>query len=282
MRSQGDADPGEPQFGPAQERTFSPLSASLGAVMNIEPRWQLSANASYTERAPTSYELYANGVHAATGTFERGDAQQALEQGNNIDLALAWRQGANQVKVGLFATRFSNYILLAATGEPDFVDDEGGSSPVYAFSGVHAELYGLEAEGVWRVLEGPRSLDLDARFDIVRGTDRSNNEPLPRLAPQRATVGLTLAQGGWTARAEVQHASDQSRVPSTDVATEGWTLFNLSASYALSRGASDALLYAKLLNVGNTLAYSAGSTGTVRPLAPLPGRALSVGLRMSF
>ncbi|MDP1647026.1 MAG: TonB-dependent receptor [Rubrivivax sp.] len=282
VRSAGDADPGEPQFGPAQERKFTPASASLGAVMNIGRHWQLSANASYTERAPTSYDLYANGVHAATGTFERGDAQQALEKGRNLDLALAWRQGAGKVKMGVFASRFSNYILLKATGEPDFVDDKGDSFPIYAFSGVRAKLYGLEAEGVWRVLEGPRSLDLDARFDMVRGTDQVSKEPLPRLAPQRTTLGLTLSQGAWTVRAEVQHASDQSRVPSTDVATDGWTLLNLSASYTLGLGARDALLYAKLLNVGDTRAYSASSTGTVRPLAPLPGRALSVGMRVSF
>ncbi|MBK9682980.1 MAG: TonB-dependent receptor [Rubrivivax sp.] len=282
VRSGGDADPEEPQFGPAQERRFSPFSAALGAVMKLDERWQLSANASYTERAPTSYELYANGVHAATGTFERGDTQQALEKGRNLDLGLAWRRGANEVKLGLFAARFSNYILLAATGEPDFVDAEGDAFPVYAFSGVRAELYGLEAEAVWRLLDGPRSLDLDARFDMVRGTDTRNNEPLPRLAPQRATLGLTLGQGGWTARAEVQYAGDQTRVPSTDVATEGWTMVNLSTTYALGLGPSDALLYARLLNVGDTLAYSASSIGSVRPLAPLPGRAFSAGLRVSF
>lgn len=282
VRSDGDADPAEPQFGPAQERKFSPVSASLGAVLNLDERWQLSANASYTERAPTSYELYANGVHAATGTFERGDTQQALEMGRNLDLGLAWRRGANELKLGLFAARFSNYILLAATGEPDFVDEEGDGIPVYAFSGVRAELYGLEAAAVWRLLDGPRSLDLDARFDMVRGTDTRNNEPLPRLAPQRATLGLTLGQGGWTARAEVQYAGDQTRVPSTDVATEGWTMVNLSTSFALGLGPTDVLLFARLLNVGDTLAYSASSIGSVRPLAPLPGRALAVGLRMNF
>ncbi|MBK6787630.1 MAG: TonB-dependent receptor [Betaproteobacteria bacterium] len=46
VRSGGDADPEEPQFGPAQERRFSPFSAALGAVMKLDERWQLSANAS--------------------------------------------------------------------------------------------------------------------------------------------------------------------------------------------------------------------------------------------
>ena len=207
---------------------------------------------------------------------------QALERGRNLDLSLAWREGPHHVKLGLFDSRFSNYILLAATGEPNFVDDAGDSFPVFAFRGVRAHLYGFEAEGTWRAWAGDNSIDLDAKLDAVRAHNQDTGEALPRQPPLRATLGLNWQQGAWTARAEVQRASAQNRVPGTDEATAGWTLVNLSASYALSRGAQEALLFAKLQNAGNTLAYSAATTGTLRRLAPLPGRGLTLGLRMAF
>ncbi len=282
VRSEGDAAGAGPQFGPPQERKFSPRSASLGGVLNLSPQWQLSSNWSYTERAPTSYELYANGVHAATSAYERGDPQQKQERGRNLDLALGWKAGANRVKVGVFESRFANYIALTATGEPDFVNDAGDSFPIFAFRGVRARLYGLEVEGSWRVIEGVRSIDLDGKLDIVRGNNQDSGEALPRLAPRRATVGVNLVQGAWTARAEVQHASAQDRIPATDVATAGWTLVNLSTSYALNLAEREALLFVKLQNVGNKLAYSASTIATVRALAPLPGRGLTAGLRLSF
>ena len=282
VRSEGDALGADPQFGPPRERKYSPRSASLGAVLNLSPQWQLSSNWSYTERAPTSYELYADGVHAATSAYERGDPQQEQERGRNLDLALAWKEGANSIKVGFFESRFANYIALTATGEPDFVDDAGDSFPIFAFRGVRARLHGLEVEGTWRAIEGARTIDLDAKLDIVRGSNKDSGEALPRLAPRRATVGVNLVQGAWTARAEVRHASAQDRVPATDVATSGWTLVNLSASYALNLAERDALLFVKLQNVGNKLAYSASTTGSVRALAPLPGRGLAVGLRLAF
>ncbi len=282
VRSDGDAAGADPQFGPQQEREFSPRSASLGAVLNSSRQWQLSSNFSYTERAPTSYELYANGVHAATSAYERGDPQHDPERGRNLDLALGWKDGANRVKVGVFESRFANYIALTATGEPDFVDNAGDTFPVFAFRGVRARLYGVEMEGNWRALEGTRTVDLDAKLDIVRGSNEDSGEALPRLAPRRMTVGVNLLQGAWTARAEVQHASAQDRAPATDVATSGWTLVNLSASYALTLTERDALLFVKLQNIGNKLAYSASTVGTVRSLAPLPGRGLSAGLRLSF
>jgi iron complex outermembrane recepter protein len=282
VRSEGDEAGAGQQFGPPQERRFSPLSASLGAVLNLSPQWQLSSSWSYTERAPTSYELYANGVHAATSAYERGDPQHEQERGRNLDIALGWKEGANRIKLGVFESRFANYIALTATGEPDFVDDAGDRFPVFAFRGVRARLYGLELEGAWRMMEGVRSIDLDAKLDIVRGGNEDSGEALPRLAPRRVAVGVNLVQGAWTARVEVQHASAQDRVPATDVATSGWTLVNLSASYALNLAERDALLFVKLQNVGNQLAYSASTIGTVRALSPLPGRGLTMGLRLSF
>jgi iron complex outermembrane receptor protein len=282
VRSEGDSDSAKLQFGPAQERRFSPRSASVGGVLNLDPQWQLASSWSYTERAPTSYELYANGVHAASSAYERGDPLQRLERGRNMDIALRWKNGYTGVKVGVFDSRFGNYIALEATGEPDFIDDKGGSVPVFAFQGVRAKLYGIEVEGTWRALQGVRTVDVDAKLDFVRGSNLESGEALPRLAPRRATVGVNLLQGAWTTRVEVQHTSAQQRVPATDVATAGWTLVNLSASYALGMGPRDALLFVKLQNVGNKLAYSASTIGTVRALAPLPGRGLTAGLRLAF
>ena len=282
VRSQGDTPGAAPQFGPSQKREFSPRSASVGGLVNLSPQWQLSSNWSYTERAPTSYELYANGVHAATGAYERGDTQQGHERGRNLDIALGWKAGANRIKVGIFESRFSNYIALTATGEPDLVDDAGESFPIFAFRGVRARLYGLELEATWRALEGARTVDFDAKLDSVRGNNEDSGEALPRLAPRRATLGVNLLQGAWTARAEVQHASAQTRVPAGDVATSGWTLVNLSATYALNLAERHVLLFVKLQNVGNKLAYSASTIGTVRALAPLPGRGLTAGLRLAF
>jgi iron complex outermembrane receptor protein len=48
--------------------------------------------------------------------------------------------------------------------------------------------------------------------------------------------------------------------------------------------AADLTWYARLDNIGNRLAYSATSilTTTVYPAAPLPGRSLKVGLRVTF
>jgi iron complex outermembrane receptor protein len=280
--SDGDAGGGEPKFGPPQQRSFSPRSASAGAVVQLGRRWQLTSNLSYTERAPTSYELYANGVHAATATYERGDAGQEKERGRNLDVGLQWKQNTDHAKLSAFASRFSNYIALMRAGGPDFVDDTGASFPVYGFRGVRARLQGLEFEAQKRLLSGANQLDLETHADLVRGDNLDAGEPLPRIAPARLAAALHWTQGLWSVRGEVQHAMRQSRVPVDDTATPSWTIVNLSAACRFSLGGSDALLFARLNNLGNTLAYNASTIATVRGLSPLPGRSLSAGLRIAF
>ena len=281
--SAGDpADVTVPKFGSAASRAFNTQSAAIGGAVNLSAQWQLSANVAYTERAPTYAELYANGVHIATAAFERGNADIGKEKGANIDLALQWKEGANRVKAGVFASRFANYITLLATGEPDFVTDEGDALPVYAFTGVPARLAGLEFEGQWRVLDGAQRIDLDGKLDLTRASNRATGEPLPRIAPLRTTLGLAWSQSAWTVRGEIIHAAAQTRVPADDVATAAYTLVNLSTSLALKLGSADGLVFAKLTNLGNERAYNAASISTVRSLSPLPGRGVIAGLRVSF
>jgi iron complex outermembrane receptor protein len=125
-------------------------------------------------------------------------------------------------------------------------------------------------------------LDIDGQIDTVRATNQTTGEPLPRMAPMRLKAGGTYSLEGWMLRAEVVRAERQSRVPAYDVATAAYTLLNVAVSKKLVVSGSDALIFVKLDNATNALAFNAASISTVRDLAPLPGRSLSAGLRVSF
>ena len=279
LASAGDA-AGQTQFGPAQSRSFTPFSAAVGGLYKLAPQWQLSGNLAYTERAPTFYELYANGLHVATGAYEEGNPGLSVERGSNLDVAIAWKEGNNRLQVGAYGSDFANYIALLGTGQE--VDADEGPVPVYQFMGVPARMYGLELQGNWRLLDKGQTLDLDGKLDLMRATNEATDQPLPRIPPTRLTLGLNWSLGDWTARAEVVHAAAQDRVPTDDPATPAYTLVNLAASWALRVRNTDGLLFLRLNNVGNELGYNATTIATVRPLAPLPGRGVMVGLRLNF
>jgi iron complex outermembrane recepter protein len=289
VSSEGDApDAAQPKFGPAQRRSFSPGSAWLAATWALAPGWQLNGQAGLTQRAPTYYELYANGIHVATGAFELGDPTLGLERSGHLELGAQWEsdaQGTQRVKAQFFSTRFSRYIALDATGNVVEEVGEGGeveTFPEYAFRAVPARLHGFEIEGRTRLMAVPWQVDAVGQWDLVRGSNRDTGEALPRLAPMRLALGLQARQGPWWASLAVRHSARQRRVPATDVPTPGATVLDVALQWQQRVSDVDVLLFAKLDNLADRLAYNAVALRTARELSPLPGRALTVGARLNW
>lgn len=273
-------------------RHFHPGSAALGGLINLTPAWSLTGNLSHTRRAPKDYELFANGPHVATGTWETGNPGLHEERSTTVDLGAHWKDGPHRFAVTAFASRYGNFIGLLPTGAS--ADD----LPVYAYAGVQARFVGLEstatvrllgAQGIWQhgaTAERTHGsvLDLDLRADAVRATNQTTGEPLPLIPPARVGATLRWRNGPWGARIGAEHALAQNRVPEGNRATGGYTLWNAALTYEQKVGRARLQWYARADNLTDRLAYSATSilTQTVFPAAPLPGRSLRVGLQAWF
>jgi iron complex outermembrane receptor protein len=281
IASRGDApDAAEPRFGAAQQRRFAPRSVSLAYRTPARGAWTLGATLAATERAPTAFELYADGVHAATQQYERGDATLGVERGTHLELSVERRSADGHLRAALFTTQFDRYLLLAPTGGS--VDDGGESVPEYAFRATPARLSGLEVEAAHRWQGGGWAWEATGQADLTRGTDRATGDALPRLAPLRLWLGLAAQRGALGLEAVLEHASRQDRPGPLDEATDAWTRLDLAAHWRLPQGGRNLLWFARLHNLLDTLAFNAASSPAIRALAPLPGRAISVGIRAAF
>jgi len=272
------------------ERSFNAGSASAGLLYKLTPVWTMTSNLSYTERAPTFYELYANGPHLATGSFEVGDPNASKERATSIDLGVRFKQGNHSGSVSGYYSRFQNYLALINTG--GYRDAEGnvvsagadGALPELQYMGVPATLYGFEAEGKTRLLQKmlttSDTLDFEARADYVHGENRSNGEPLPRLSPLRLGGSLVYGAGPWGARVNVDWNARQSRVPSGDTPTAAYTMLGVALTYKMKLSGTQTLFYVRGDNLTNTEARSA--TSILREIAPLPGRSVRIGMRTQF
>jgi len=285
---------------PAQTQKFKPLSVALGAMRHLrqgeaQNGWQLSTNLSASQRAPKDHELYAHGEHAATGTYEIGQPTNGLEKGTQLDVGGEWKQGAHKFGITGFASKFSNYISLQPTGTDRFV----GGMPDYRFEGVRARFYGIESTAKIRMVAGQDALltsngahgamDLELRADVVRAQDLTHNSPMPRIAPMRVGADAVWSRNAWGARLGFMQAAAQNRVPNNGthpgITTAGHTLWNAGLNYHTHSGPAHWLLFAKLDNLTNKLAYSSTSvlTQTMRDNAPpIAGRHLKLGAQVSF
>ena len=286
VQSEGDtADAAAQRFGAAVTRDFAPASLALSLQAPLAAGFIASASVGRTQRAPAYYELFANGVHVATGAFERGNPQQAPERSQHAELGLQWQQAGAQLHLAAFATRFANFIALDASGALVPVDNGAGGPlrlPEYRYSGVPARLRGVEVEGRARLADAPWQWDVHASLDALQGRNGATGEALPRLAPLRLQAGLDAAQGAWRLGGQWRWAAGQQQVPANDIPTAGATTLDLYASWQQRLGAADAVWTLKLSNLGNALAYNASALRSARELAPAGGRALWAGLRLGF
>ncbi|MEY4420593.1 MAG: hypothetical protein RLZZ498_1189, partial [Pseudomonadota bacterium] len=285
---------------PAQSQTFKPMSFALGAMRQLrqgdaQNGWQLSTNLSASQRAPKDYELYAHGEHAATRTYEIGQPTHALEKGTQLDVGGEWKQGAHKFAITGFASQFSNYISLQPLGTEAHVLGK----PDYRFEGVRARFYGIESTAKIRMVGGQDAvltpnaahgaMDLELRGDVVRAQDLTHNSPMPRIAPMRLGADAVWSRHAWGARFGFMHAAAQNRVPNhgadPGITTAGHTLWNAGLNYHTHSGPTHWLLFAKLDNLTNKVAYASTSVliqtmGANAP--PLAGRSLKVGAQVSF
>lgn len=261
-------------FGAGQNNSFNPNSFALGGLYVINDNWNATFNLSHNERAPSYFELYANGAHIATGQYEVGSAQLKKERSNGIDAQLKWKSGGNSVTLGAYATKFKNFIGLFNTGNDVLVDGE--LLPEAEFRAVSALFKGLELEGKFALND---EWALKLRGDYVHAKDTRNNEYLPRISPFRLGGGLDYHLGNWNARVDVLHAFKQNDVAENELKTDGYT--NLSALVAFKLPVKYHVeLFAKANNLLNDEIREHASF--LKDISPAGARSILVGARADF
>jgi len=256
----------------SQNRSFNPYSYALGGLYKLDAHWSFTSNLSHNERAPSYFELYANGAHLATGQFEIGNSDFTKERSNGIDAQIRWKAGKNAFSVGPYYTRFSRFLGLLDTGNIDV----GTGLPIAQFTAIPADFKGFEAEGKFNIAD---NWDLKLTGDYVRATNLSSGEALPRIAPLRLGAGLHYQKNSVGARLDVLHAFAQNRTAANELATDGYTDLSALFSYKLPTKLNIEL-FAKANNLLNQDIREHASI--LKDIAPQAARAVLFGLRSDF
>jgi iron complex outermembrane receptor protein len=270
VSAEADADLGNPEL----SRSFNSLSGSLGASYEVAKDLRFGINASHTQRAPSAEELFANGPHAGTQSFEVGDPDLTKEKSWGLEGTLRLDRPGYSLSASIFRSWFENYIFEQPTGA--FEDD----LPVFQIMQADARYFGFELEGSVRFARiGNLDLNFDAVADYVRATIDSAG-PAPRIPPFRLLGGLEAQGERLQGRVEVEWTSDQERVAQFETPTDGFTMVNASLSFQPIRGNKNTSITLSANNIFDVGARRHASF--LKDVAPLAGRDLRVSARISF
>ena len=259
------------------ERSHSLATFTGGAVWKLNADYALALSLSANERAPNAQELFADGPHIGTGTFEVGDPTLSNEKSVGFDLSLRKRRGFVTGELSVFVNKFNGYIFEQATGATD--PDDG--LPVFAYVQRDAKLYGGEAEVTFHLHESKTFVaDLRLFADSVRATNTTDGTPLPRTTPVRFGAAFDWRSGPWSFNAELRHVESQRRIAPIETATAGYELLSLGGSWRFDLGRTKGEVFLRATNLLDETARV--HVSFLKDIAPLPGRNVSVGLRLNF
>jgi iron complex outermembrane receptor protein len=259
---------------PAHALDFTTVSGSLGGQYEFVPGWRAGLSVSHSERAPSVDELFANGPHGGSQSFEVGNAELNPEKSNSVELSLHHTSGPVHVSANLYYSKFSNFIFQAPTGE---VEDD---LPVLQFREGKANYYGFELSGDAR-LGRLAGIDWGAEFqgDAVHATVKDFG-PAPLIPPFRLLGALTGSRGQVDGRLEIEKAFAHDRTAPNETDTPGYTMVNASLDW--HPFAANPELTLSL--VGNNLfdVEARRSTSLLKDFAPLAGRDIRLSARVKF
>lgn len=244
-------------------------SASAAAYWQFKPDYQLSFSASHQQRLPLAQELYSDGKHFATNTYEVGDENLNKEVSNNIDLGLSYNNDRFDYKFNVYHQWFDDFIY-AKTLETyhDF--------RLIQYSQDKAKFYGAEAEVNYQF--SPR-YKAGLFGDYVRG--KIDGENAPRIPAGRVGTKLSAQfDDHWSGNGEFYHVFQQDKISAFEDETPSYNMLNLGLAYTGQYKVAQE--YRVFLNANNLLDEKVYQHASFLPKIPQMGRNFVVGVDFKF
>jgi iron complex outermembrane receptor protein len=260
---------------PHPSRDFDAFSVSMAGEWRFSDRWHLRLGIDRAQRAPGAEELYSDGLHVATGSYEIGDVDLGRETSNQAELGVHYHSDPIELKVSTYVNRFDDFIHLAETGEEiDHVE-------VHQWQQADARFHGAEVEVKIKLVDnGYGRYQLRLLADTVRGKLDDGGGNLPRIAPGRFGAGLDWSLGNWRAGLSAVRYRSQNDVAEHETATDGYTLVDADLAYAFDIGENEMEVFVQGRNLSDEEARL--HTSFLKNIAPLPGRSIGFGVRAFF
>ena len=255
------------------ERKFNNISAALGIGYTIGDL-KIGSNISRTGRAPSVEELFSDGPHVATQSFEVGDPTLKSERSWNGELYARYDSTRFDFTTTLYANRFNSFIFESETG--NIVDD----LPEFVYLQQKARIWGVEAEANANIGRAAGfDVVIDAVADYTRATITGDG-PAPRIPPLRLLGGLELQSGNLDLRGEVEWTDSQNRTASFENPTDGFTMVNAALTWRPFGRDKNISLIAAANNIFDVEARRAASF--TKDFVALAGRDFRITARFSF
>ena len=264
-------------------RNFLLLSGGL----SISKTWNEFAiynHLLYTSRAPKIEDLFSDGPHLGSYSYEIGDPN--LDQENTLGFENTFSFFNNKTNFNLtsYINYSSNYHISQKMGEgyipgADWI--EWGSGPSgwlykYRLYGLNTLIFGIEPNFILKL----RHFDFRGNASFCRGLDKGNNNSLSYMPPDKVRFQIEKNISFFKNTLEMIFIASQNKVGEFETKTDGYQLLNYSCSYTIGENNKTHKLIIQLNNIFNQTYYN--HLSKIKMIIPEPGINLNINYRIYF
>lgn len=255
------------------DKTFESASVSAAMTWRFEKQ-KVGLSVSRSQRAPAADEMYWNGDHHATFSFQLDNTDLDIETAYSLDVTWTYEGLSYHMQSAVYYYDFDGYIYNDLKG----ITDPFHGNPVYRneqrdawFSGAEWQLdYDVTANWQWFV-----------RADFVKAQLKEGaNKNLPRTPPVTTSSGLKWYANNWQATTDVKYYAEQSDVAENESVTSDYFVLNFYAAYTLALPMSSVQFYTKAHNITDELGRN--HVSYLKEFSPVVGRSINLGVTYTF
>lgn len=278
-----------------KQLNFNNMSGTFGAIFKASEHFDIRLHWGSAWRAPNVNELFSDGVHHGSASYEKGRDDLVPEQAFSTNLTFDFDNERNfAANLSLYRNVVQNFIFLEPQALP--VLTIRGAFPSFAYDQTDARLTGLDWNAEWKPMP---VLSLTSGASLLRAWNKKADDWLVLMPADRFRFGLGFSpkagKNKWTddhapfVKLGMEQVLEQTRVPDNHdyaPAPSAYTLFNLEAGMTFpivhrqSAKVNNLNLNLTISNLLNT-AYR-DYLNRLRYFTDEAGRNVSVRLKYSF
>ena len=263
--------------GAVQQRDFGGVSSAASGIYHWDDHLETGATLMKTFRTPGVEELFSDGPHLASYSYEIGNAELGSEDGFGTEAFL--RYSAKRVKLNftVFRNQIFSYLIPTNTGEKEWGSGAAGWLWIYQYRGQDAVLDGAEfsvdAEIVSR-------LQAQVRMSYVRGTLADSESPLERIPPLNGKVALRYVTRPLKVHFTARFSDGQHRLGEFEEATDGYIVCDAGFQLAFPVWQLQHQAVVTIENIFDTEYRQ--HLSRIKSVMPEPGRNIKLLYRLIF
>tara|TARA_B110000116_G_scaffold107718_1_gene93568 strand:- start:655 stop:2895 length:2241 start_codon:yes stop_codon:yes gene_type:complete len=229
-----------------KKRSFEYISSSIGIKKMIN-KFEINSWIMGTMRAPRIEELYSDGPHLGTYSYEIGFPDLGLEKIYGLESSIGYDHNSLEVSLTNFYNYSPYYYQLTKMGncEEEFIIGQShpcaGSNFIEWGSGSSGWLYKYQSKGIESVIKG-LEFNLSYRynyfklvydFSLSRGNNLTDQSPLSYINPDKQTLNLEYEKNLINYKIRLSKTHAQDRLGEFESYTSSSFLIDFIVSYSI-------------------------------------------------